>query len=108
MKKLLMRAYRWRVRTQRDQITTLLIILVQQLTYMPLYTLLHVFDLGFRDWLILYTSIGVARTREAMRSRRPRSQTDHVFRRVRTCRRFSRQGLRFPMHASVSLRSRTL
>ncbi len=59
MKKLLMRAYRWRIRTKKDQITSLLIILVQQLTYMPLYTLLHVFDLGFRDWLILYTSIGV-------------------------------------------------
>ena len=59
MKKLLMSARRWRVRTQRDQITVLLIAFVQQLTYMPLYTLLGLFDLGFRDWLILYTLIGV-------------------------------------------------
>ncbi len=58
MKNLLMRAWRWRVRTQRDQITSLLIAFSSQLPLIPFSTVLSLFDVGFWDWLIWYASIG--------------------------------------------------
>ncbi len=59
MKKLLMKAYRWRVRTQRDQITTLLISGVSVVAIIAVGRLLKLFELTIWEFVILHASIGV-------------------------------------------------
>ena len=64
MKKLLMRAWRWRVRTPRDRITVILVSGVASLTFIAVGMLLDagelldLFELTLWEFVILHASIG--------------------------------------------------